>query len=180
MADPAPPEPLPVPKIRTARAAEEVFVRAATSEELDATADPSSVAEVDPALDARKYIGCSHIREYALKEKLGEGTFGIVWKGIRGGGERKTNGKEIALTVQMREDEERQEEEELVKRGLRVRKGDVVALKQIIFHSEGDGVRLSPPSVSPLQTSPAVRVGLFADTLCSCRCRSLRSARFES
>ena len=43
----------------------------------------------------------------------------------------------------MREDREKEEEEALVKKGLRVRKGDVVALKQIIFHQENDGVRPS-------------------------------------
>ncbi|GAA5865242.1 hypothetical protein JCM1840_003961 [Sporobolomyces johnsonii] len=81
------------------------------------------------------FIGASHISEYTLQEKLGEGTFGVVWKGVRGKVDAK--GKAVAR------EEDDAEEEAMVKRGLRVRKGDVVALKQIIFHNEGDGMPIT-------------------------------------
>ncbi|BGP56133.1 serine/threonine protein kinase, CMGC, CDC2/CDK sub [Rhodotorula sphaerocarpa] len=87
--------------------------------------------EPSPVPVARKYVGCSHISEYTLQEKLGEGTFGVVWKGLRGGANSPTS----QMTVE--------EEAQLVKRGLRVKRGDVVALKQIIFHNEGDGLPIT-------------------------------------
>jgi len=85
---------------------------------------------VKPEKEEHKFFGASHISEYTLQQKLGEGTFGVVYKGVRG--------QEDAIVSE----EERMEENENWKRGLRVRKGDVVALKQIIFHNEGDGVSL--------------------------------------
>ncbi|GAA5948630.1 hypothetical protein JCM3765_004949 [Sporobolomyces pararoseus] len=78
-----------------------------------------------------QFFGASHISEYTLQQKLGEGTFGVVYKGIRG--------KEGAVVTE----EEREIENQSWKRGLRVRKGDVVALKQIIFHNEGDGLPIT-------------------------------------
>lgn len=57
---------------------------------------------------------CSRIEEYTLAEKLGEGTFGEVWRGIKG----PSTGP----------------------RGSQVPPGTVVALKQIIFHNAADGV----------------------------------------
>jgi len=71
------------------------------------------------------FVGASHISEYQLQQKLGEGTFGVVWKGIRD----KGKGRESAT-----------QEQALVDRGMKVRKGDVVALKEIILHNEMDGV----------------------------------------
>lgn len=92
-------------------------------------------AEEDPL--ERTFVGSSHIKDYTLQEKLGEGTFGVVWKGVKG----QINGvpEEEVKRIE-------QQEEELVERGLKVRRGDVVALKQIILHNEGDGVS-SPPAL---------------------------------
>ncbi|GAA5871594.1 hypothetical protein JCM16303_000804 [Sporobolomyces ruberrimus] len=85
----------------------------------------------DGSEEEHGFFGASHISEYTLQQKLGEGTFGVVYKGVRG--------KEGAVVTS----EERENEEENWKRGLRVRKGDVVALKQIIFHNEGDGLPIT-------------------------------------
>lgn len=63
--------------------------------------------------DEKGFVGASEIGEYDLKEKLGEGTFGVVWKGIRKNDDRG-----------------------------RVKKGQVVALKEILVHNESDGVSL--------------------------------------
>ncbi|GAA5913715.1 uncharacterized protein JCM6883_000023 [Sporobolomyces salmoneus] len=82
-------------------------------------------------LEEHEFFGASHISEYTLQQKLGEGTFGVVYKGIRG--------KEGAIVTE----EEREKENSKWARGLRVRKGDVVALKQIIFHNEGDGLPIT-------------------------------------
>lgn len=113
------------PAVRTQRPHEELWLRTLQpDEEIEGVF--SAAATPAPFTD-RKYVGCSHISEYTLQEKLGEGTFGVVWKGRRGGVDPATN---------MSADEEAQ----LVQRGLRVKRGDVVALKQIIFHNEGDGV----------------------------------------
>lgn len=115
------------PAVRTQRPHEELWLRTLQpDEEIEGVF--SAATTPAPPLD-RKYVGCSHISEYTLQEKLGEGTFGVVWKGRRGGVDPATN---------MSADEEAQ----LVQRGLRVKRGDVVALKQIIFHNEGDGVSL--------------------------------------
>ncbi|GAA5981221.1 hypothetical protein JCM5350_006066 [Sporobolomyces pararoseus] len=92
----------------------------------DGTDKAATTNEVD-----HQFFGASHISEYTLQQKLGEGTFGVVYKGIRG--------KEGATVTE----EEREMENQLWKRGLRVRKGDVVALKQIIFHNEGDGLPIT-------------------------------------
>lgn len=113
------------PAVRTQRPHEELWLRTLQPDE-DIEGVFSAAATPAPLSD-RKYVGCSHISEYTLQEKLGEGTFGVVWKGRRGGVDPATN---------MSADEEAQ----LVQRGLRVKRGDVVALKQIIFHNEGDGV----------------------------------------
>ncbi|GAA5972937.1 hypothetical protein JCM21900_006302, partial [Sporobolomyces salmonicolor] len=119
---------------RTAVGIEERWVR-----EPKAAADAMEVdVEEGEARDEGKvhsFIGASHISEYTLQEKLGEGTFGVVWKGVRGKVDAK--GKAVAR------EEDDAEEEAMVKRGLRVRKGDVVALKQIIFHNEGDGMPIT-------------------------------------
>lgn len=108
---------------------------------VDAPEDPSEstieATEVVKEEDEHKFFGASHISEYTLQQKLGEGTFGVVYKGVRG--------PENAVVSE----KEREEENENWKRGLRVRKGDVVALKQIIFHNEGDGVSLSRSSDTP-------------------------------
>lgn len=82
--------------------------------------------------DEEPFVGSSHISEYTLQQKLGEGTFGLVWLGVRGKVDSK--GKGVAKKGVDKE------EEKLVARGLRVRKGDVVALKEILVHNESDGV----------------------------------------
>ncbi|GAA5921463.1 hypothetical protein JCM1841_005468 [Sporobolomyces salmonicolor] len=119
---------------RTAVGSEERWVR-----EPEAAADAMEVdVEEGETRDEGKvhsFIGASHISEYTLQEKLGEGTFGVVWKGVRGKVDAK--GKAVAR------EEDDAEDEAMVKRGLRVRKGDVVALKQIIFHNEGDGMPIT-------------------------------------
>ncbi|GAA6064689.1 hypothetical protein JCM10212_002407 [Sporobolomyces blumeae] len=98
--------------------------------------DEASVSVSTPFDEtAHRFMGSSHISEYTLQDKLGEGTFGVVYKGVRGKADAKG-----AFTATA---EERQEEERLWARGLRVRKGDVVALKQIIFHNEGDGLPIT-------------------------------------
>ncbi|GAA6002904.1 uncharacterized protein JCM10292_001366 [Rhodotorula paludigena] len=120
----APIDPGP-PSLRTSEAAQELWVRAPSP----VPPEPVSAA---PSSSDKQYIGSSHIREYTLQEKLGEGTFGVVYKGVRG--------KQGVVVSEL----EREEEDRLVReRGLRVRKGDVVALKQIIFHNEGDGLPIT-------------------------------------
>lgn len=64
--------------------------------------------------DEKGFVGASEIGEYDLKEKLGEGTFGVVWKGIRKNDDRG-----------------------------RVKKGQVVALKEILVHNESDGMPIT-------------------------------------
>ncbi|GAA5847505.1 hypothetical protein JCM9279_000516, partial [Rhodotorula babjevae] len=127
-------EPAAPPRIRTrlGGARRDPWLRA-PSPSLDELAAAARAVHPPVAVrDARSYVGCSDIGEYEKQGKLGEGTFGVVWKGVRGG-----RGK-------LWGDREREEEERLVKeRGLRVRHGDVVALKQIIFHNEGDGMPIT-------------------------------------
>ncbi|KAM0789445.1 hypothetical protein ACM66B_000268 [Microbotryomycetes sp. NB124-2] len=84
-------------------------------------------------MQARDWVGVSSIKEYTLKEMLGEGTFGVVWKGIRG--------REQVAPLEL--DEIKKKEEALVERGLKVRQGDIVALKQIILHNESDGMPIT-------------------------------------
>ncbi|GAA5988174.1 hypothetical protein JCM10908_002094 [Rhodotorula pacifica] len=123
----------PPPAVRTQRPHEELWLRSLEpNEEIEgifagSTAEP---AASPPSPSERKYVGCSHISEYTLQEKLGEGTFGVVWKGLRGGSNPATK-----MSAQ--------EEAQLLQRGLRVKRGDVVALKQIIFHNEGDGLPIT-------------------------------------
>ncbi|GAA5911878.1 hypothetical protein JCM6882_005227 [Rhodosporidiobolus microsporus] len=143
------------PRVRIPNPGEDLYFRAPTDEELasvlGAAGEELDTAAVDAALAERKYVGSSHIREYTLQEKLGEGTFGVVWKGIRGRDDRKdlrgVGGSQpagfAAAKEQQEREKERAEEEQLVKRGLRVRRGDVVALKQIIYHNEGDGMPIT-------------------------------------
>lgn len=96
-------------------------------EEMPLAAD----AEVDEEPNERVFVGSSHIKEYTLQEKLGEGTFGVVWKGVKG---------QIEGVAAEEVERIEKQEEKLVQQGLKVRRGDVVALKQIILHNEGDGV----------------------------------------
>jgi serine/threonine protein kinase len=122
----------------------------------------AAAAAASGKLGRRRYVGASDIGAYELQEKLGEGTFGVVWKGLRratsgagagagtGAGSSSGDSSSSALRsltnetgVHIEETEE-QEEERLVRtQGLKVRKGDVVALKQIILHNETDGVSSS-------------------------------------
>lgn len=81
----------------------------------------------------RKFVGSSHISEYQLQEKLGEGTFGLVFKGVR-------RPKELKWVGGDEKEREREVNDGEVERGLKVRRGDVVALKEIILHNEQDGV----------------------------------------
>lgn len=112
--------------------------------------DVDADVDLSSQLDARQYVGSSDIARYELKEKLGEGTFGVVWRGIRagvvgpvGGGGGRVRGDEAT------KERERLEEDRLVReQGLKVRQGDVVALKQIIFHNETDGVSVPAGSLS--------------------------------
>jgi len=130
-----PVEPAAPPRVRTrlGNARYDPWLRAPSPSLDELAAAARAVHPPVPLRDARSYVGCSDIGEYEKQGKLGEGTFGVVWKGVRGG-----RGK-------LWGDREREEEERLVReRGLRVRHGDVVALKQIIFHNEADGVRPSP------------------------------------
>ncbi|GAA5835964.1 hypothetical protein JCM11251_006615 [Rhodosporidiobolus azoricus] len=147
------------PKVRQPNPGNEEYFRAPRDDEFDAAfavdLEPSEVPAVDAELQQRKYIGSSHISEYTLKEKLGEGTFGVVWRGIRGPGEKEKDrgggGGRVAtqpagFAAQQEQEErarEKREEDELVKRGLRVRRGDVVALKQIIYHNANDGMPIT-------------------------------------
>lgn len=118
----------PPPAVRTQMPQDELWLRPfAASEEIDGIFASQRSAPAAPPAD-RRYVGSSHIGEYTLQEKLGEGTFGVVWKGLRGG--------PASATGPAAEEEEAR----LLQRGLRVKRGDVVALKQIIFHNEGDGV----------------------------------------
>lgn len=110
-----------------------------TPEPETATMANGAEAEVE---QEHEFYGASHISEYTLQQKLGEGTFGVVYKGVRG---KEGDGDAVS-------EAEREKENLAWAKGLRVRKGDVVALKQIIFHNEGDGVSLSVDASSPLPT----------------------------
>lgn len=63
----------------------------------------------------RSIAGSIHISEYELQDKLGEGTFGVVWRAVKKG-EMKGKGKAGG------------------------QKPKAYALKQIILHNENDGV----------------------------------------
>ncbi|GAA5884047.1 hypothetical protein JCM3774_001480, partial [Rhodotorula dairenensis] len=130
----AKPAPVSPPAVRTQRPHEELWLRSLElGEEIEgifAGAASQQARPAAPPTHERKYVGCSHISEYTLQEKLGEGTFGVVWKGLRGGVNPAT-----AASAE--------EEAQLLKKGLRVKRGDVVALKQIIFHNEGDGLPIT-------------------------------------
>ncbi|KPV71784.1 uncharacterized protein RHOBADRAFT_19042, partial [Rhodotorula graminis WP1] len=106
-----PVEPAAPPRVRTRLGGlrADPWVRAPSPSLDELAAAARAVHPPVPVRDARSYVGCSDIAEYEKQGKLGEGTFGVVWKG----------------------------------RGLRVRHGDVVALKQIIFHNEGDGMPIT-------------------------------------
>ena len=90
-------------------------------------------AEITEEPLTRVYVGSSHISDYTLQEKLGEGTFGVVWKGVKG---------QIAGVSDAEVKKIEEQEEQLVKQGLKGRRGQAVALKQIILHNEGEGVSL--------------------------------------
>ncbi|BGP17103.1 hypothetical protein JCM10213_003882 [Rhodosporidiobolus nylandii] len=157
-ATPAGDERPPPPKFRTQHGGSnnDRWLRPPTDEEADvffSRGSSSSALALQPSTDAkspapaasekakdRPYIGASHISSYTLQEKLGEGTFGVVYKGVRG---PVRQGPVAGGVEGIREEMERREEDEAVKRGLRVRKGDVVALKSIIFHNEGDGLPIT-------------------------------------
>ncbi|KAI5477903.1 P-TEFb-associated cyclin-dependent protein kinase Cdk9 [Pseudohyphozyma bogoriensis] len=64
--------------------------------------------------DERKFPGCSDVKDYEKQEKLGEGTFGVVYKARR-----------------------------VAPDSGRVKKGDVVALKEILVHNESDGMPIT-------------------------------------
>lgn len=116
--------------VRTGKGAEEVWVDP-PSPSLTVAGRTNGAVQATALEGEHQFFGASHISEYTLQQKLGEGTFGVVYKGIRG--------KEGAVVT----DEERAEESRLRTRGLRVKKGDIVALKQIIFHNEGDGLPIT-------------------------------------
>jgi len=101
----------------------------------------------------REFLGCSKLLEkYELAEKLGEGTFGIVWKGRI---------KKSSPSHLMHTDRKKVEEVCITASGRHMRNGlalikrhqdgairrkvgkpgDIVALKRIILHQERDGVR---------------------------------------
>lgn len=84
--------------------------------------------------------GSSKVSEYTLQQKLGEGTFGVVWKGIRG---KVDKGKSVVSNAA-----EEEREAEMAEKGGKVKRGDVVALKEIILHNAADGVSavvIQPP-----------------------------------
>ncbi|BGP49219.1 serine/threonine protein kinase, CMGC, CDC2/CDK sub [Rhodotorula kratochvilovae] len=118
------------PRVRTKVGVQELWLRP-PSPSLDELTLAARARGTQPRAPG-SYVGCSDVGEYQLKEKLGEGTFGVVWKGVRGA-------KGAVWGEREREDEERRVKE----RGLRVRHGDVVALKEIIFHNEGDGMPIT-------------------------------------
>ncbi|KAK4705909.1 hypothetical protein P7C70_g297, partial [Phenoliferia sp. Uapishka_3] len=77
--------------------------------------DPEFGKSYKPSEDRpRPYIGSSHISQYSLHEKLGEGTFGVVWRGVR---KAESAGK--------------------------AKKGAVVALKEMIIYNEMDGMPIT-------------------------------------
>ena len=101
--------------------------------------------------------GCSAmLPTYERMEKLGEGTFGVVWKAKVKVGLPPLNPKVKAETPDIKPDQSvapgKRTSAELVRvvdgTGSvvrpRARVGDIVALKQIIFHNQRDGVRAIP------------------------------------
>ncbi|GAA5980853.1 hypothetical protein JCM11641_004743 [Rhodosporidiobolus odoratus] len=134
------------PRVRTRRAQEEAWLKPPSEDEVIRffASSPSAASLPPPPTKERKYIGTSPISSYTLQEKLGEGTFGVVWKGIRGAASKASRtGPGGGGVGGIQEEMERMEEEKLIKKGLRVRKGDVVALKEIIFHNKGDGLPIT-------------------------------------
>lgn len=118
--------------------------------EEDTTA--TSMLKSKPKTFTKHYIGVSPLRAYELIEKLGEGTFGEVYKGVYRGRwyARKQKMDEMTSQTKMTiQDESSDEDEEGVDDGIlelnsSVKAGMVVAVKRIIVHNELDGVSFVP------------------------------------
>lgn len=109
------------------------------------------------ALTKKHFVGVSSIESYELIEKLGEGTFGEVFKAIYRGQPyaRKQKLQRMDHRIQSKDDPdtlihspESSEDESATDDGLselkrRVRSGMVVALKRIIVHNELDGLPIT-------------------------------------
>lgn len=82
-----------------------------------------------------RFIGASDISRYEIMNIVGEGTFGVVYKGRRKAPASSSRDTGLKKNKALEDGED-----ELVARGLRVRIGDVVALKELILHNKDDGV----------------------------------------
>jgi serine/threonine protein kinase len=101
----------------------------------------------DPTFDEESFYGCSKLLErYTKADKLGEGTFGVVEKGLI----KAINAKPLHRCPDWWREQNGlsllNHSETAGKRKVKIgRPGQAVAIKRIILHKEEDGVRVPCP-----------------------------------
>ncbi|OAV99467.1 CMGC/CDK/CDK9 protein kinase, partial [Puccinia triticina 1-1 BBBD Race 1] len=117
--------------------------------------DPGRAKSAEPepagnrATEKKCFVGVSSIASYELIEKLGEGTFGEVFKGIYRGRLYAQQQKLQASPKNTLDhglescDDESETEDRIFETKSKVKSGMVVALKRIIVHNELDGLPIT-------------------------------------
>jgi serine/threonine protein kinase len=98
-------------------------------------------------INKKCFVGVSSITSYELVEKLGEGTFGEVFKGIYRGRLyaqqqklQQATQKTADYVAESSDDDVEETDDRTIETKGSVKSGMVVALKRIIVHNELDGV----------------------------------------
>ena len=99
---------------------------------------PSVAVEPVRAKDFTLF-GASRLDDYALEEKVGEGTFGVVHKARRKAGTVRTLPEGEVSARQKRQ----RARAGMVPAQSKVKEGEVVALKKIVMHNDMDGVPIT-------------------------------------